>query len=194
MPSTMFYAAKGGQGVTSLAALYALHRATVFFETVLVVTHQPDDVRAVYALPADPESGSAEIDAGRFGKHNRVGVNTAGQFDHVVHDGGVRSLIPLPGAGDQFTVLVTRPCYMSLRNIAGMYRRHHNRPDRFVIVGEHDRALQHSDIASTVGVPGFTITADAAVAVARRIDSGLIGSQLPFGLIDVFKHLDLARR
>jgi hypothetical protein len=83
----------------------------------------------------------------------------------AAHDGGVRDL------------LVTRPCYLSLRRIG----RHAVRPSGVVLVAERHRALGARDVAHCVGAP---VVAEVPVdpAIARAVDAGLLAGRVPSSL------------
>ena len=72
------------------------------------------------------------------------------------------------------TLLVTRPCYLSLRRAV----RSSLRPSGVVLVDERGHSLTRHDIEHALGVPvDATVSLDPAVA--RAVDSGLLTTRLP---------------
>jgi len=72
------------------------------------------------------------------------------------------------------SLLVTRPCYLSLRRAAGLSAK----PTGIVLINETGRALGKRDVEAVVGAPVTAeITFDAAIA--RAVDAGLLASRLP---------------
>jgi hypothetical protein len=80
---------------------------------------------------------------------------------------------PVVAAADE-RLLVTRPCYLSLRRAAVVGLR----PTGVVLVSEPGRALGTRDVEQVVGAP---VVAEVPVdpAVARAVDAGLLASRLP---------------
>lgn len=74
----------------------------------------------------------------------------------------------------QRSLLVTRPCYLSLRRAV----RSEVRPTGVVLIDEPGRGLTRRDVEHALGVP-----IDAVVsfdpAVARAVDAGLLATRLP---------------
>lgn len=81
------------------------------------------------------------------------------------------------------SILVTRPCFLSLRRVVSAALR----PSEIVLLAEPGRALTRLDVEECVGAP---VTAEVAVdpSIARAVDAGLLASRLPRGLAK-----DLAR-
>ncbi|MGZ4695701.1 MAG: nucleotide-binding protein [Acidimicrobiales bacterium] len=75
------------------------------------------------------------------------------------------------------SLLVTRPCYLSLRRVVAAPLR----PTGVVLVVEPGRALGRDDVEQIVGVP---VVAEVLVdsAVARAVDAGLLVGRLPRSL------------
>lgn len=72
------------------------------------------------------------------------------------------------------SLLVTRPCYLSLRRAAQLSAK----PTGIVLINETGRALGKRDVEAVVGAPVTAeITFDAAIA--RAVDAGLLASRLP---------------
>ena len=74
------------------------------------------------------------------------------------------------------SLLVTRPCFLSLHRAVGLPIR----PSGVVLVTEPGRALGRADVERTVGAP---VVAEVAVdpQVARAVDAGMLTSRLPRG-------------
>lgn len=71
-------------------------------------------------------------------------------------------------------VLVTRPCYLSLRRAV----RGPVRPTQVILVDEPGRSLRRRDVEHALGAPvDATVAIDPAVA--RAVDAGLLASRLP---------------
>ncbi len=86
-------------------------------------------------------------------------------------------------AGATRSVLVIRPCFLSLRRaLAGTLV-----PSEIVVVGEPGRALDRHDIADTIGAP---VRAEVPLdpAVARAVDAGLLAARLPRTLERGLRH------
>jgi MinD-like ATPase involved in chromosome partitioning or flagellar assembly len=75
------------------------------------------------------------------------------------------------------SLLVLRPCYLSLRRatLAPV------RPTGVVLIAEPGRVLNRKDVVAALGVP---VVAEIAVhpMIARAVDAGLLASSLPRGL------------
>ena len=72
------------------------------------------------------------------------------------------------------SLLVTRPCYLSLRRAAQLSVS----PTGIVLINEAGRALGKHDVEAVIGVPVVAeITFDAAIA--RAVDAGLLASRIP---------------
>lgn len=77
-------------------------------------------------------------------------------------------------AGATRCVLVTRPCYLSLRRAVGASLV----PSEIVLVGEPGRALDRHDVEHALGAPvRHEVPVDPAVA--RAVDAGLLAARLP---------------
>lgn len=88
-------------------------------------------------------------------------------------DGVARTI----ASGATRSVLVTRPCFLSLRRslVAPI------RPSEVVLLTEPGRSLSRHDVEQCVGAP---VVAEVAVdpGVARAVDAGLLAARLPRGL------------
>ena len=75
------------------------------------------------------------------------------------------------------SLLVTRPCFLSLRRAVSLALR----PSGVVLLNEPGRALGRNDVERTVGAP---VVAEIAIdpQVSRAVDAGLLTSRLPRSL------------
>ena len=72
------------------------------------------------------------------------------------------------------SLLVTRPCYLSLRRAAQLSVS----PTGIVLINESGRALGKHDVEAVIGAPVVSeIIFDAAIA--RAVDAGLLASRIP---------------
>ena len=72
------------------------------------------------------------------------------------------------------SLLITRPCYLSLRRAAQL----NVAPTGVVLINEPGRALGKRDVESVIGAPVIAeITFDPAIS--RAVDAGLLASRLP---------------
>ena len=72
------------------------------------------------------------------------------------------------------SLLITRPCYLSLRRAAQL----NVAPTGVILINEPGRALGKRDVESVIGAPVIAeITFDAAIS--RAVDAGLLASRLP---------------
>ncbi|MEO7573313.1 MAG: hypothetical protein ABIX10_12850 [Acidimicrobiales bacterium] len=80
-------------------------------------------------------------------------------------------------AGATRSILVTRPCFMSLRRALALPLR----PSEVVLLTEPGRSLTRRDVEDCLGAP---VSAEVAVdpQVARAVDAGLLATRLPRGL------------
>ena len=121
------------------------------------------------------EASTTSIDDGR---RRGLAAWLAAQRDvggvDVFVDAGTGSPHPaLVAAADQ-ALLVTRPCYLSLRRAV----RSGVRPTGIVLVDEPGHALTPRDVEHAVGAP-VVATVSYDPAVARAVDAGMLGSRLP---------------
>jgi len=81
-------------------------------------------------------------------------------------------------AGATRSILVTRPCFLSLRRALTEPLR----PSEVVLLTEPGRSLTRGDVEECLGAP---VVAEVAVdpQVARAVDAGLLASRLPRGLV-----------
>lgn len=167
---TNFYSAKGGQGCSVTAALYAL---SLSGHVLLVDAAPVYDLSTVLGV-ADDYDGTGRFDTRTgFVSLKRGPVDAAvwaDVYDHVVIDWGHTSALHGPGRW----VIVTRLCYIALKHAVA----HGTRPDAVVIVAEAGRALSPADVTAALGAPVLTtITTDPGIA--RAVDAGLLVTRTP---------------
>jgi hypothetical protein len=175
MPVTTFVSASGGQGTTTLAAVFALHlasQARAKDATVLLVAHDPDDMAATLGLPTARPYLADVVPGLQFIPDTTV--------DHdawaVVYDAGTvgphvtRHDLPV---GTIYQVL-RGPSYTGLRRIvAGALL-----ADAIVTVTEPGRALTTADVRDVTGLPVIDGWKQEP-ATARAVDAGLLMGRLP---------------
>ncbi|CAN5235688.1 hypothetical protein BH24ACT1_BH24ACT1_12160 [soil metagenome] len=81
------------------------------------------------------------------------------------------------------SLLVLRPCYLSLRQALQAPLR----PSGVILVSDPGRSLGRSDVEGVLGVPVRAVVG-VDPAVARAVDAGLLGSRLPRGLERALRH------
>jgi MinD-like ATPase involved in chromosome partitioning or flagellar assembly len=81
------------------------------------------------------------------------------------------------------SLLVLRPCYLSLRRAL----KAPVRPSGVVLVSEPGRSLGRHDVEAVLGVPVRAVV-PVEPAVARSVDAGLLGARLPRGLARTLRH------
>lgn len=195
--STVFYSPKGGSCTTVTAAAQAVISASSKGDTTpTVIVDLGGDMPAVLGV-AEPDSpginewlsepcrlsaddlvASASIVAPGLALVHRGSPFVEGRprwgelatllGEHeVVVDAGTGWLPPEVTAAARETVLVTRPCYMSLRRAVRMPR-----PSQVFAVDEPHRALGVDDIGHVLGVSPVRIPWDTAIS--RAVDAGLL--------------------
>ena len=198
---TMFHSAKGGNCTTVTAAAHAVLRATAGEPMCLV--DLCGDLPAVLGIaePEGPgvldwlsESCSDTVSdllnrsvrvtdnlsvvhrgAQFVSGHPRWAALSALVAAHrgIIVDAGT-GFIPddVHDAADQ-TVLVTRPCYLSLRRAV-----HGRHTQRVAVIDEPDRALTITDVAHVLGVRAPAKVPHSA-AIGRAVDAGLLVERAP---------------
>jgi MinD-like ATPase involved in chromosome partitioning or flagellar assembly len=104
----------------------------------------------------------------------------------VVADCGARleGVAEVVAAAADRSLLVTRPCYLSLRHAL----RASQRPTGVVVVREPGRALRRDDIERVVGAPVLA-EIETDPAVARAVDAGLLSApRLPRSIERALRH------
>jgi MinD-like ATPase involved in chromosome partitioning or flagellar assembly len=75
------------------------------------------------------------------------------------------------------SLLVTRPCYLSLRRALACSLR----PSGVIVVDEPGRALGPDDVESALGAPVRAVV-PVTEGIARAVDAGLLGTRIPRAL------------
>lgn len=84
------------------------------------------------------------------------------------------------------SLLVTRPCYLSLHHAAQS-----RRPDGIVLVDEPGRVLRPADVARALSVPVLAFVPWEA-AVSRAVDAGLLAQRVPRALQPLWSVIPVA--
>ena len=118
--------------------------------------------------------GSKQLDA----KENRNFTELCAAlktFDlPIIVDAGCGLPSPDLLANASSSLLITRPCYLSLRRAAQLSVS----PTGIVLINEAGRALGKHDVEAVIGAPVIAeIIFDAAIA--RAVDAGLLASRIP---------------
>jgi len=169
-----FFAAKGGQGTTVVAAAVALIHAQAGRRTLLVDAADQHDTFAVLGMP-EPVDLSQVVAVGPNldlqACEPGTDLDATDGYEVVIIDAGRHR----PAAGT--ATLVTRACYLALRRAIAFTPA----PDNAVLVYEPGRALNRSDVAAVLSVP-IIVSIPADPAVARVVDAGLLAAGLPASL------------
>jgi hypothetical protein len=203
----VFWSAKGGAGVTVVAAATALvtarQRPTILLDLggdALAALGLADPIgpgvldwldaptagaAGLFGLATEAAEGLRAIGAGTNANRDvgcdewqRIADACASYRDLVVVDAGGR--LPPDAVHTRATrsFLVTRACFLGLRRAAA----HSSLASSAVLVTEPGRALTSDDVERALRVP-----VDAQLswdpAVARAVDAGLLSSRLPSSLV-----------
>ena len=116
--------------------------------------------------------GSKQLDANENFSELCAALKT---FDlPIIVDAGCGLPSPDLLAHASSSLLVTRPCYLSLRRAAQLSMS----PTGIVLINEAGRALGKHDVEAVIGAPVIAeIIFDAAIA--RAVDAGLLASRIP---------------
>ena len=116
--------------------------------------------------------GSKQLDANENFSELCAALKT---FDlPIIVDAGCGLPSPDLLAHASSSLLVTRPCYLSLRRAAQLSVS----PTGIVLINESGRALGKHDVEAVIGAPVVSeIIFDAAIA--RAVDAGLLASRIP---------------
>ncbi len=197
--TTVIYAHKPGQGVTTITAALATLTARAGHRTLLVDigTDLPavlgiaePDLPGLVDYITNPNVTLADVvipvaehldlitrgeqtpllDASTFG-HSTGGLD---HYDTVIIDAGTTATGWVRHATTR--ALVTRPCYLALRHATGQ-----RRPDYLAVITEPGRALNTADIEAVIGIP-VTVTIQHTPDISRAVDAGLLTTRLPRSL------------
>ena len=202
---TTFWSVKGGVGVSTVAALWALAVAESARATMLVDLCGDLPALLGHSSPDGPGVGewvgAEEADAAALERIAvSVGVDLA-----LLHRGEPawpdtarrlagaltaldREVVVDAGRASGFTrdaversardLLVVRPCYLNLRAAADLDAA----PSGVVVVRERGRALGVADVESVTGAP-VVAQIEWDPAIARCVDAGLVQSRPPRSLL-----------
>ena len=136
---------------------------------------------SLLALGAGDDAGEVSVDD----RSERLAVFSqwlAADSRVVVVDCGSDSRLfgPVVQASD-YSLLVTRACYLSLRTAASGFVLHGGKPDGVIVVREAGRSLDKSDIAYAVGAP-VVATVGWSAKIARSVDAGILCTRPPKAL------------
>ena len=169
-----FFAAKGGQGTTVVAAAAALIHAQAGRRTLLIDAADQHDTFAVLGMPEPVDlTQVVAVDPNLDVQAREPGTDfdATDGYEVVIIDAGRHR----PAFGT--ATLVTRACYLALRRAIAVTPA----PDNAVLVHESGRALGRSDVAAVLSVP-IIVTIPADPTVARVVDAGLLAAGLPAAL------------
>ena len=125
-----------------------------------------DRARSLLAL-LDTEARDVVVDLGRI-----LGAT-----------GTVSEVATVLATGTEQSLLVTRPCFLSLRRALASPVR----PTGIVLVTEEGRALGRREVEDIIGVP---VVAEVPIdaSVARAVDAGTLSMRMPRGLERSLRH------
>ena len=92
----------------------------------------------------------------------------------IIVDAGCGLPSPDLLANASSSLLITRPCYLSLRRAAQLSVS----PTGIVLINEAGRALGKHDVEAVIGAP-VVAEIDFEAAIARAVDAGLLASRIP---------------
>ena len=92
----------------------------------------------------------------------------------IIVDAGCGLPSPDLLANASSSLLITRPCYLSLRRAAQLSVS----PTGIVLINEAGRALGKHDVEAVIGAP-VVAEIDFDAAIARAVDAGLLASRIP---------------
>ncbi len=168
MKHTSFYSPKGGQGCTTVAAMFALGLPNCVLVDSAPVSDMPAVLGVTPPLDWDLRDGVAHQVTGEM-RLVRGPINLWGwDASHAVYDCGPH----FPSHGR--AIMVVRPCFVALKR-AQTYPRP---PDGIVLIEEPGRALSEQDISAALGAPIVSVL-PIDPAISRAVDSGLLASRRP---------------
>lgn len=161
-----FWAAKGGQGTSTVAAAVAVLNAQAGNRTLLVSNI------GTHVVGSDVENLTIETQWGPESAYRRAAHKQL--FDVIILDGD-------DDIGKDWeinhTSLVTTQCYLALRAATSQM----DSIDDIVLMDQPGRALQGRDIENALGGK-IAATVSWTPTVARCVDAGLLGIRLPGSL------------
>ncbi len=198
----LFYSVKGGSGTTVTAAATALAMALQSGRAVLIDLCGDAPAALGMAEPVGPginewldqeslADGESLLLLGSPADNGLIVIHRGGDLVNgnprwkqladvllslpmpVVIDAGTRVLPQDIHDRAKQSLLVTRPCYLSLRRAIN-----DQRPHGIVLIEEPGRALTSKDIASVLTLP-VVANIPYEPAISRAVDAGLLASRLP---------------
>ncbi|CAA9266166.1 MAG: hypothetical protein AVDCRST_MAG76-3038 [uncultured Acidimicrobiales bacterium] len=201
------WSSKGGSGTTVVAAALATLMGTE--DTAALLVDLGGDLPAALGLP-EPATGLTGWVEGedlaplvvRAGLRLRLLPRGPGPLPSGIGPGLAAALAGQPAVVDAGVIggtaqagaaldlaavataslLVVRPCFLALRRAVAAPLR----PSGVVLVSEPERVLGPADVEAALGVPVVAVV-PWDPTVARRVDSGLLGSALPRGLASALR-------
>jgi hypothetical protein len=155
MTITAFAAAKGGQGCSTVAALYATAMST-HTPTVLVDMSPQRDIDAMFGPPYDEPA--------QLGRNLTLADNLRGYQHDVCYVIDYGTNTP-----EHPYILVTQPCYLAMRAAVRLPQP----PSGIVLTFPEDRTLTAKDVEAIVGAPVIH-TMHRNPIIARYIDAGIV--------------------
>ncbi len=129
-------------------------------------------------------AATGEPSVGGAGRAEVLAAVLAADPRPVVADCGC---LPGPGlpvaAAASVSLLVLRPCYLSLRRALNAPLR----PSGVILVSEAGRSLGRREVEEVLGVPVRAVVG-VDPAVARAVDAGLLPARMPRGLERALRH------
>ena len=211
MTLTVCWSAKGGSGTTCVAAALALSSTA---ESLLVDLE--GELPAALGVPEPGGQGLSDWFSSDAPERSvlDLAVDVAGRARlvprgptaiprestrwsplHAFLSGSSREVIVDAGCGEPpaellaepaRSLLVTRPCYLSLSRACRL-----RRPDGIVLVEEPGRSLTASDVSRAIGAPVVArVTVDPAIA--RAVDAGLLAARLPSAMLKSLQAMRVA--
>lgn len=162
-----FYSHKGGTGVSTVAAIVSLLASRERRE--MLVTDDIGTTAAIMgvSLPNGQTSFKPNDNLTVIQRESVPACFAKSDDILLISDGLV-----LASHGER--VLVTRPCYLALRQETASKVI----PTKVVVIAEPGRALGAQDVLGTVG-GDHAVTIPLDPAIARAVDAGLLASRLP---------------
>lgn len=168
MKITRYYNNRGGHGVSTVAAIAALNLARNDRRVLIAEIGEYPSVDAILGIPAVYEKQVVSVvpNVDLVWVRNNADLVSVklSDYDEIVVDGGNH-------LGDAPNVLVTKACYLSLRQAAK-----EDKPQAVILAGEDNRALSARDIEHVLGARVVAVIPRDA-HVARAIDAGLLTSR-----------------
>ena len=172
-PSAMGLPEPTGPGITD----WLLAGAEVPSDALGRIEHQVSEQVALLSMGRGAPQGTDRVQEllDALATESRDVIIDLGRV--VGPDGAVSDTAALLVAGTEQSLLVTRPCFLSLRRALASPVR----PTGIILVTEEGRALGRREVEDILGVP---VIAEVPIesAVARAVDAGTLAMRMPRGL------------